>query len=147
MAKIKVLEMIDSPFLGGGQINLLSLATSLDKSLFEVLVCSGDGGALVEAVKTKGIRHIPIPITKKFSRKIAAEIVDILSEHNIDVLHTHGGVAGFYGRWAARKIRIPVVVHTLHGIHYLHYFHLFDHFRITSAVGFNDLDIFLLSQS
>jgi len=121
MAKIKVLEMIDSPFLGGGQINLLSLATSLDKSLFEVLVCSGDGGALVEAVKTKGIRHIPIPITKKFSRKIAAEIVDILSEHRIDVLHTHGGVAGFYGRWAAHKNRIPVIVHTLHGIHYLHY--------------------------
>lgn len=121
MTKIKVLEMIDSTFLGGGQINLLSLAASLDKSLFEVLVCSGDGGALVEAVKNKGIRHIPIPITKRISRKIAAEIVDILSEHNIDVLHTHGGVAGFYGRWAARKIRIPVVVHTLHGIHYLHY--------------------------
>ena len=121
MTKIKVLEMIDSPSLGGGQINLLSLSSSLDKSLFEVLVCSGEGGALVEAVKNKGITHIPISITKKFSRNTVAEIVDILSKHRIDVLHTHGGVAGFYGRWAARKCRIPVIVHTLHGIHYLHY--------------------------
>ena len=121
MTKIKVLEMIDLPFLGGGQINLLSLATFLDKSLFEVLVCSGDGGAFVEAVKNKGIRHIPIPITKRISRKIAAEIADVLSEHKVDVLHTHGGVAGFYGRWAARKHMIPVIIHTFHGIHFLHY--------------------------
>ncbi len=121
MTKIKVLEMIDSTFLGGGQINLLSLAASLDKSLFEVLVCSSDTGALVEAVKNKGIRHIPISITKKISRNTVAEIAAVLSEHKIDVLHTHGGVAGFHGRWAARKNKIPVVVHTLHGIHYLHY--------------------------
>lgn len=121
MTKIKVLEMIDSPFLGGGQINLLSLVSSLDKSKFEVLVCSGEGGALVEALKNKGITHIPISITKKFSRNTVAEIVDILSKHRIEVLHTHGGVAGFYGRWAARKCGIPVLVHTLHGIHYLHY--------------------------
>jgi len=121
MTKIKVLEMIDSPFLGGGQINLLSLVSSLDKSKFEVLVCSGEGGALVEALKDKGITHIPISITKKFSRNTVAEIVDILSKHRIEVLHTHGGVAGFYGRWAARKCGIPVLVHTLHGIHYLHY--------------------------
>ncbi len=121
MTKIKVLEMIDSPFLGGGQINLLSLAASLDKSVFEVLVCSSDSGALVEAVKNKGIRHIPVSITKKISRNTVDEIAAVLSEHKIDVLHTHGGVAGFYGRWAARKNKIPVVVHTLHGIHYLHY--------------------------
>ena len=121
MARIKILEMIDSPFLGGGQINLLSLVSSLDKSLFEVLVCSGEGGALVEAVKNTGITHIPVSISKRFSRNKAADIVDMLAEHRIDVLHTHGGVAGFYGRWAARKNRIPVIVHTLHGIHYLHY--------------------------
>ena len=121
MARIKILEMIDSPFLGGGQINLLSLVSSLDKSLFEVLVCSGEGGALVEAVKNRGITHVPISISKRFSRNTAADIVDVLAEHRVDVLHTHGGVAGFYGRWAARKNRIPVIVHTLHGIHYLHY--------------------------
>jgi len=121
MSKIKILEMIDSPFLGGGQINLLSLASSLDKSLFDVLVCSGEGGALVEVLKNKGITHIPISMTKKFSRNTVTKIIDILSKFPIDVLHTHGGVAGFYGRWAAHKCRIPVVVHTLHGIHYLHY--------------------------
>ncbi len=121
MTKIKILEMIDTTFLGGGQINLLSLTSCLDKSLFEILVCSRKGGALVEAVKDRGIQHIPILNTKRFSPSIVAEIVDMLTEFRVDVLHTHGGVAGFYGRWAARKCRIPVIIHTLHGIHYLHY--------------------------
>ena len=121
MTRIRVLEMIDSTFLGGGQINILSLVSSLDKSLFDVLVCSRAGGAFVQAVKDEGIRHIPIPITKRISRKISAEISKVLSDNKIDVLHTHGGVAGLYGRWAAKRNKIPVVVHTLHGIHYLHY--------------------------
>lgn len=121
MSKIKVLEMIDQPFLGGGQINLLALASTLDKSRFEVIVCSADGGALVDEVKRRGVEHFSVPFSKKFRTKTVASIVDILRDQNVSLLHTHGGVAGFYGRWAARKCRLPVVVHTLHGIHYLHY--------------------------
>jgi glycosyltransferase involved in cell wall biosynthesis len=34
-------------------------------------------------------------------------------------------VAGFYGRWAARKINKLAVVHTLHGVHYLFYRNIF----------------------
>jgi len=121
MSKIKVLEMIDQPFLGGGQINLLALASHLDKNQFEVLVCSRDGGALVDEVKKQGIEHFPVDFSKKISTGTVASIVDILETQNVSLLHTHGGVAGLYGRWAARKCRPPVVVHTLHGIHYLHY--------------------------
>ena len=121
MSKIKVLEMIDRPFLGGGQINLLSLASGLDRSKFEVAVCSDWGGALVEELNKRNIPHFPVSIRKRFSRKTVAQITDILKRQGTDVLHTHGGVAGLYGRWAARKRRIPVVIHTLHGIHYLHY--------------------------
>lgn len=121
MSKIKVLEMIDQPFLGGGQINLLALASTLDKSLFEVIVCSADGGALVDEVKRIGVKHFSVPFSKKVRTKTVASIVHILRDQNISLLHTHGGVAGFYGRWAARKCSLPVVVHTLHGIHYLHY--------------------------
>lgn len=121
MNRIKVLEMIDQSFLGGGQVNLLSLASSLDRSRFEVIVCSGGGGALVDEVKKRGIEHFSVPFPKKFRTETVAAIVGILKDQNVSLLHTHGGVAGLYGRWAARKCRLPVVVHTLHGIHYLHY--------------------------
>jgi glycosyltransferase involved in cell wall biosynthesis len=121
MKKIKVLEVIDRAFLGGGQINVLALASSLDKNRFEVMVCSEGKGALVDELEKRGIRHFPVPFAKKIRTSEVTSLVRILREQDISILHTHGGVAGFYGRWAARKSRTPVVVHTLHGIHYLHY--------------------------
>lgn len=117
--------MVDKPFLGGGQKNLLSLAESLEKSRFDVSVCSQADGPLVNAVQKRNIRHFPVTFSKRFDRKIIRKIEAVLRENRIDILHTHGGVAGFYGRWAARSCRVPVVIHTLHGIHYLHYRNIF----------------------
>ena len=121
MRKIKVLEMIDQPFLGGGQVNLLSLARFLDQSRFDVSVCSRDGGPLVDEVRKSGLKHFPIPFHKKINTKVSRDIVRLQKENHFDILHTHGGVAGLFGRWAVRKCRLPIVIHTLHGIHYLHY--------------------------
>lgn len=121
MRKIKVLEMIDKPFLGGGQVHLLSLARSLDQDRFEVFVSAKGGGPLEDEVKRAGLRFLPIPLSKKMSRKNVGDIRLVLQQNEIDILHTHGGVAGFFGRRAATKAGTPVIVHTLHGIHYLHY--------------------------
>ncbi len=121
MKKIRVLQMIDQPFLGGGQRHLLSLSRSLDRSRFEVAVCSRGGGPLVEELRSLGIPHFPVRFQKSVSRILIRDIRNVLESHPFDILHTHGGLAGFFGRWAARKNRIPAVVHTLHGIHYLYY--------------------------
>ncbi len=121
MRKIKVLQMIDQPFLGGGQIHLLSLARGLDKSQFDISVCSKEGGAFVDAIKEAGITHFPVSFRKAPDREIIRTLRKIFKENQFDVLHTHGGVAGFYGRWMAHRCRVPVILHTLHGIHYLHY--------------------------
>jgi len=121
MSRIKVLEMIDRSFLGGGQITLLSLVKGLDKDKFEVMAASGGGGPLVDELGKLGVPHIPIDVRKLSGPGAAGRIAAVLRGAAIDVLHTHGGVAGLYGRLAAKKAGIPAVVHTLHGIHYLHY--------------------------
>jgi glycosyltransferase involved in cell wall biosynthesis len=114
--------MIDRPFLGGGQINLLALARSLNRETFEVSVCSRGDGPLAEILDAEGIPHFPVPFQKGVRKGIVTEIVSLLDSHHFDILHTHGGVAGLFGRWSAHKCgRPPRVVHTLHGIHYLHY--------------------------
>jgi glycosyltransferase involved in cell wall biosynthesis len=121
MSRIKVLEMIDRSFLGGGQITLLSLVKGLDKDKFEVMAASGGGGPLVDELGKLGVPHIPIDVRKLSGPGAAGRIAAVLRGAAIDVLHTHGGIAGLYGRLAAKKAGIPAVVHTLHGIHYLHY--------------------------
>ena len=113
--------MIDKPALGGGQTAVLLLARGLDPDLFEVAVSSAGPGPLVDEAGRSGLRHIPFIPVSRLSLRPAAAIARILDAEQADVLHTHGGYAGLYGRLAARRARTPVIVHTLHGIHYLHY--------------------------
>ncbi len=118
--------MIDRPFLGGGQINLLTLARFLDRTMFDVSVCSRDNGPLVQTLGEEGIPHFPVAFSKRMQRGIVKDLVSLLDTHHFDILHTHGGVAGLFGRWAARRCHTsPRVIHTLHGIHYLHYRNFF----------------------
>ncbi len=118
--------MIDQPFLGGGQINVLSLVRFLDRDRFEVSVCSRGDGPLVDELAREGIPHFPVAFSKRARKGIVKDIVSLLNSKRFDLLHTHGGVAGLFGRWSARKCdRPPRVVHTLHGIHYLHYRNFF----------------------
>jgi len=121
MRTIKVLEMIDRPFLGGGQTVLLSIARGLDRSAFAVAACSRAGGPLVDELRKAAIPHFAVPIGKTSGPRTVRAVAGILVRQAIDILHTHGGVAGLYGRWAARRAGTPVVIHTVHGIHYLHY--------------------------
>lgn len=121
MKKLRIMEMIDRPSLGGGQTALLLLAENLDRSRFEVVISSGGNGPLAEEAGQKGIPYIPVSMGKRLRLQPVAEIAAALKENKIDILHTHGGIAGIYGRSAARRARTPAVVHTLHGIHYLHY--------------------------
>jgi glycosyltransferase involved in cell wall biosynthesis len=121
MRKLRVLEMIDKPFLGGGQVHLLALACGLDKARFDVTVASMAGGPLETESRKADLPFLAVPLRKRLSRESIREIARLLRAHEIDILHTHGGVAGLFGRRAAAKAGTPVVVHTLHGIHYLHY--------------------------
>ncbi len=121
MRKLRIMEMIDKPSLGGGQTALLLLAGNLDPHRFEVVIASGGDGPLAREAGQKGIAYVSVSLGKRLSFKPVREIADILGERKIDLLHTHGGIAGLYGRSAARRARTPAVVHTLHGIHYLHY--------------------------
>lgn len=121
MKRCRVLEMIDRPFLGGGQVTVLRLARGLDRERFEVLAASEPDGPLVDELASAGIRHVPIKLVKAAGISGVRELAVVLRENAVDLLHTHGGIAGLYGRLAARKAGTPAVVHTVHGIHYLHY--------------------------
>ncbi|MFC1849713.1 glycosyltransferase [candidate division CSSED10-310 bacterium] len=116
---INVLEMIDSSMVGGGQKHLHSLIQGLDKQKFNISVVVSDDGPLYKILQNEGITVFCTDIRKNFNPFTLLRLYKILKVNKIDVIHTHGTVAGVWGRLAASLARTPVIIYTLHGIHYL----------------------------
>lgn len=118
--KIRVLEMIDDASIGGGQVHVLMLAKYLDRELFEVFVACGSEGYLVNELHTAGITMIPVSLDNSIRLKNFREVYDLFRNSTFDILHTHGGTAGFWGRLGAIfSPHRPARIHTYHGMHYL----------------------------
>jgi glycosyltransferase involved in cell wall biosynthesis len=120
MTKLRVLLTIDEASLGGGQMHVLMLAKYLKMADFDVEIATEATGWLVdEALNLKLIVH-QIAICNKFSRQSFQNIRQLVKTGKFDVLHTHGGTAGFWVRLVAAGLKKRhVIIHTYHGLHYL----------------------------
>jgi glycosyltransferase involved in cell wall biosynthesis len=117
---IKLLLVIDEASIGGGQQHLLWLASGLDRKEFEITVMCEGSGYLVEELKRRGIPVVPVSMTNAISFSVLMQCISAMRQIRPDIVHTHGGTAGFYGRLAARLASVRTIIHTYHGIHYVH---------------------------
>lgn len=119
MTKIKVLQLIDGGFLGGGQTNVLSISKNLDKKKFSVSVAAAGGGKFEDEVKKNNIPFHSIELPKLLRTKYLKNLESLYLGEKYDIIHSHGGVAGFYGRILKKHHTEIKSVHTIHGIHYI----------------------------
>ena len=120
MSKLRVLLIIDDASLGGGQMHVLLLAKYLRGADFEVEIATEASGWLVQqALELSFVVH-QIAISNQFTWQSFQNIRQLLIDEQFDILHTHGGTAGFWGRSVAAMLgKRPIIVHTYHGLHYL----------------------------
>jgi glycosyltransferase involved in cell wall biosynthesis len=119
MAKIKILHIVDGGFLGGAQTNILSICNNIDKSVFETAIAAKGGGAFEKEVDKAGFTFYPLELPKMLRSKYLKNLLNIQRKESFDIVHSHGGVAGFYGRTLKKHIPAVKSVHTIHGIHYM----------------------------
>jgi glycosyltransferase involved in cell wall biosynthesis len=120
MPKVRILLIIDDASLGGGQMHVLLLAKYLRGDDFDVEIATEASGWLVdEALKLNIIVH-QIAISNKLTWQSFYDVRQLFNVKKFDVLHTHGGTAGFWGRFVAIGLKErPLIIHTYHGLHYL----------------------------
>jgi len=119
LSKIKILHLIDGGFLGGGQANVLSIAKNIDKNTFDISVGAKGGGKFEICVLDEGISFYPLNMPKVLRQRYLKLIQALHDLEKFDIIHSHGGVAGFYGRLMKKHNPGLKAVHTIHGIHYL----------------------------
>jgi len=70
--------------------------------------------AYMQAARERQLQVLPIMEQSAFDRQVVKQILQAISQHSIDILHTHDFRSDLFGLWCAKKAGIPLVT-TCHG--------------------------------
>ncbi|MGD0542093.1 MAG: glycosyltransferase, partial [Tepidisphaeraceae bacterium] len=111
--------------MGGAQENTLLSCGGQHELGHDVTLITGPAigpeGSLLERAQSHGYRVIVVDEMRRAVRprrdlRTHRILFDLLRELRPDIVHTHSSKAGILGRMAARRAKIPAVVHTIHGL-------------------------------
>lgn len=113
--KIKIVHIISNLSLGGAQVLVFDILKNLKKKNdLELSVITIDSGEYIENYNKAGIKVYDLKEKGLVNPKIYSKLKKILKEINPDIVHTHLNKADFYGRIAAKRAGVPVIVSTCH---------------------------------
>ena len=93
MSKIKVLEVIRQGQIGGGESHLLDLLTFMNKEHIEPICLSFTSGEMILKLQSLGIKCYVINTLKPFDIKIQRQIIQLICDEKIQLIHAHGSRA------------------------------------------------------
>ena len=114
MTKIKVLEVIRQGQIGGGESHLLDLIHFLDKEEIEPVCLSFTDGEMIKRLTQMRIACHVINTEKPFDIKVQGQIIKILQDEHIQLVHAHGSRAASNILYPVHILNIPMV-YTVHG--------------------------------
>lgn len=132
--KPKLLIIHNRLVVGGPALDTIPLAHHLQQD-FDIRILYGckendetEPSFLLE--KYKGLALVNIPSLQRspnFFKDITAyrHIYKYIKTFQPDIVHTHGAKVGFFGRMAAKRAGVPLIVHTFHGHLFHSYFNKF----------------------
>ncbi len=118
-APIRVLELLVSTEPGGGPAHVRDLAASLSREGFDLTVAGPPGGRAQPLFEALDVPFVPVA-TDRLRLTTLRQVIRLVRDRRIEIIHSHGKGAGLYGRIAARRTG-AAAIHTFHGIHYQGY--------------------------
>ncbi len=105
---------------GGAGVLALRGALAMDPDRCQQTIVTGSGGALLDAAAAAGLEvliepALRVPVRPGADLRAVRQLETMFRERGFDVVHTHCAKAGAVGRIAARRARVPRVIHTFHG--------------------------------
>lgn len=113
--KYKIVHIISNLSLGGAQILLFDIMCKLKEYKdLELTLITIDSGEYIEKYNNAGIKVIDIGEKGLVNLKIYFKLKKILKSIKPDIVHTHLNKADFYGRIAAKRSNVPLIISTCH---------------------------------
>lgn len=115
--RVRVAQLIWSLEVGGAERVAATIAAGLDRSNYEPLViCQNEPGRLAQQLEASGIPVIALHKKRGLDFGMLRELVRILRQRNVDILHAHLFGAAFWGRLASRLAGVQCVFVHEHGM-------------------------------
>ena len=124
--RVRVIHVITRMILGGAQEDaLVTLEGLRDSGAYEVGLVTGPEtgpeGELLTGARELGIPVRVVPEMRRAVRPMldlaaAAALRRLFAESRPAIVQSHSSKAGVLSRWAARRARVPVVIHRIHGL-------------------------------
>jgi glycosyltransferase involved in cell wall biosynthesis len=116
-ARLKVAQLIWSLDVGGAERVAVALAENLDRTKYQpMVICQNHEGHLAKQLKDIGVPVIALNKKPGLDFKMLRNLVRVLRQEDVDILHTHLFGASFWGRLAARIAGVRCVVVHEHGM-------------------------------
>ncbi len=115
----RVLYIFATLPIGGAEEHLKTMVMNIESYGFKPTVCTiGEKGLIGEEIESLGVEVITLGRMKGkgFDPRIIKELMALIREKEIDIVHTHLYHANMYGRAAALATRVPVVA-TEHNVY------------------------------
>jgi glycosyltransferase involved in cell wall biosynthesis len=115
----RVAQVVTRFQAGAGGVALRG-ALALDPRANDVTIIAGSGDRLLDEARAGGLEVILLPelvapIDPKSDAAALRALTELMAQRRFDVVHTHSAKAGALGRFAAHRVHVPRVVHTIHG--------------------------------
>lgn len=119
MDTIKVLQLTESGCYGGQQTKIVSILKKINRGKFQTAVAAKGGHHFEADIHKLGIPFYNIELPKVLRTRYLNHLQEIHDIEHFNIIHSHGSVAGFYGRTLKKHNPDIKSVHSIHGIHYL----------------------------
>ena len=112
----KICHISGTTLPGGGPEHIYQLSKRLNRSEWDVIICTSKDGLYWDKFNSIGIKTYNL-VFRKLLLSSLFKLFFILKKEKPDIVHTHGKGPGLYGRIVGKILNIPVI-HTYHGFHY-----------------------------
>ncbi len=102
--KIRILYVIDALEFGGGERGFSQLSTGLNRERFKTYLAAHPDSKLEKMVKQENIPFFPIEMDRRVNFKTIAQLLRIISQNRINIVHSMGARADFFAGMAVRKL-------------------------------------------
>ncbi len=108
-----LLYVIDNLEFGGGERGFSQLINRLSAERYKSRVACLPTGVFVEKIEGSGALIKPVDVRNRSNFKIILQLIGLMKEQKIDIVHSQGARADFFARVASKLAKAPFNISTV----------------------------------